>query len=60
MVRLDTLRRYPQLQEVLDLLANKLDDATMQRLNFEVDHNKRRPADVARQYLRSEALLGKR
>ena len=32
----------------------------MQRLNFEVDHDKRRPADVARQFLRSEGLLRKR
>jgi osmoprotectant transport system permease protein len=58
-VRLQTLHRYPQLKGVLDLLAGKLDDATMQRLNFEVDQKKRRPAEVARQFLRSEGLLGK-
>lgn len=58
--RLDTLRRYPQLRGVLNLLAGKIDDATMQRLNFEVDDQKRRPAEVVRQFLRSQGLLGER
>lgn len=56
-VRIETLNRHPELRKVLDLLAGKLDDATMQRLNFAVDHNKRSPAEVARQFLRSVGLL---
>ncbi len=39
------------------MLAGKLDDATMQRLNFAIDHDKRSPADVARRFLQSEGLL---
>jgi osmoprotectant transport system permease protein len=58
-IRSEVLDAHPELREVLELLANRLDDATMQRLNFEVDEKKRRPSDVAREFLESQGLLGK-
>ena len=42
---------------MLDLLAGLVDDATMQRLNFDVDEKKRRPSDVAREFLEGRGLL---
>jgi osmoprotectant transport system permease protein len=57
-VRTEVLQAHPELRPVLELSAGLLDDATMQRLNFDVDEKKRRPADVARQLLESRGLVG--
>lgn len=56
-VREATLERYPQLEEVLNLLAGRLDNETMQRLNYEVDGHKRSPREVAREFLMEEGLI---
>ena len=56
-VLLHTLKKHPELREVLNLLAGRLDNATMQRLNFEVDQNRRRPRAVARKFLGQQGLL---
>ncbi len=56
-VRSEFLAVRPELRPVLDLLAGFLDDATMQRLNFEVDEKKRRPVEVAREFLEGQGLL---
>lgn len=58
-VRSEVLQTHPELRQTLDLLAGRLDDATMQRLNFEVDEKKRRPRDVAKEFLASQGLLEK-
>lgn len=58
-IRSEVLQAHPELREVLGLLAGRLDDATMQELNFEVDEKKRRPADVAREFLARQGLLEK-
>ncbi|HJT17010.1 MAG TPA: glycine betaine ABC transporter substrate-binding protein [Thermoanaerobaculia bacterium] len=41
----------PKCRAALDSLANILDDATMRRLNYEVDGKKRRVEDVVREFL---------
>lgn len=51
LVRIPVLQAYPQLRSSLAPLAGKLDNATMQRLNYQVDENKRSPRDVAREFL---------
>jgi glycine betaine/choline ABC-type transport system substrate-binding protein len=56
-VRQETLESHPKVREVLTALAGHLDDVTMQRLNYEVDENKRQPRDVVREFLLSEKLL---
>ena len=53
LVRQETLDRHPELAEALDRLAGKINDATMRSLNYQVDHQKRDPADVARRFLES-------
>ena len=58
-IRTEVLDAHPELRQVLDLLAGILDNATMQRLNFEVDEKKHRPSDVALEFLRGHGLLGK-
>lgn len=57
LVRHETLGRYPGLERVLNLLAGRIDAPTMRRLNREVDERKRRPEDVAREFLDGQGLL---
>jgi len=56
-VRSAFLAEHPELQPVLGLLAGLLDNATMRKLNFEMQGEKRPPADVARQFLQSKDLI---
>jgi osmoprotectant transport system permease protein len=57
LVREDILRRYPQVEAVLNRLGGQLDDQTMRKLNFEVARNKRSEAEVAREFLEAKKLL---
>jgi glycine betaine/choline ABC-type transport system substrate-binding protein len=56
-VRQATLNAHPRLKGVLNLLAGRINDATMQRLNFQVQGEQRSVKDVAGEFLRSEGLL---
>lgn len=60
LIRLETLKKHPELKEILSKLSGKIDDATMQHLNAEVDLQKRTPFDVAHEFickdLRGECL----
>lgn len=58
-VRSSLLRDHPEVREGLDMLGGTLDDATMQRLNYEVDEKKRSPADVAGEFLEDRRFVGK-
>jgi osmoprotectant transport system substrate-binding protein len=51
-VRETTLARYPRLRAVLEQLSGKIPDATMRRLNYEVDGRHRRATEVAEEFLR--------
>jgi len=57
LVRQETLDRLPALQGALERLSGLIDDATMQRLNYEVDEKGRKAADVARGFLVSKGLI---
>ncbi len=56
-VRQDTLEKYPELKEILESVSTRLDDATMQRLNGEVDVKKKSIEEVAAGYLKEQGLL---
>ena len=56
-VRTETLAENPGLAEPLEALAAKLDDATMQQLNAEVDVDKRNIDDVAKDFLSQNGLI---
>ncbi len=57
LVRTDTLARYPQIADILNMLAGRLDDQTMQELNFQVDEKGRLASEVAREFLRDSSLV---
>lgn len=56
-VRLATLQAHSALRDALAPLTGAIDDATMQRLNYEVDEKKRLPREVAREFLVSQGWL---
>ncbi|MFW5970268.1 MAG: glycine betaine ABC transporter substrate-binding protein [Halofilum sp. (in: g-proteobacteria)] len=56
-VRTETLDENPKLEEALNELSSKLDDATMQRLNARVDVDKKEVRDVAKEFLEEEGLI---
>ena len=53
----ELLEERPELREALSLLADRLDDGTMQRLNYEVDEEGRDAFDVARDFLVAQGLV---
>ena len=57
LVRMGALEKYPQLETVLDKLAGKITDAEMQKLNFEVDQEKKDPAVVVKAFLKAKGLV---
>ena len=56
-VRRAVLERHPEVAAALLRLTGGIDTEEMQRLNFEVEHNRRRPVDVAREFLIEQQLL---
>lgn len=50
-VREEILESYPQLEEVLNKLAGKINDETMQGLNYKVDSEKQAIEKVAKDFL---------
>ena len=57
LVRMSTLEKQPQLEAVLDKLAGKITDSEMQKLNYEVDQEKKDPAAVVKAFLKSKGLV---
>jgi len=56
-VRDDAIARHPQVVNVLNNVNQLLDNATMQKLNAEVEKNKEEPRDVATEFLRSKGII---
>ncbi|MEC1731920.1 choline ABC transporter substrate-binding lipoprotein OpuBC [Bacillus mojavensis] len=45
------LREHPELESIIQKMIGKIDTATMQELNYEVDGNLKEPSVVAKDYL---------
>lgn len=56
-IREEILKAHPELENALSLFGGLIDDATMQRLNFEVDGKKRETAKVVEEFLRAKGIL---
>ncbi|WP_410511119.1 glycine betaine ABC transporter substrate-binding protein [Paenibacillus sp. BR2-3] len=56
-VREQTLKDHPELKETLNKLAGKIDEATMQSLNAQVEQDQKPASDVAKAWLKSEGLI---
>jgi glycine betaine/choline ABC-type transport system substrate-binding protein len=53
-IREEMLQKHPEVGSVLSLFGGLIDDATMQRLNLEVDGKGKSPVDVVRTFLISK------
>ena len=54
-----SLRRHPGLLEAVESLGGRIDEKAMRRMNYAVDGEHRRPADVAREFLAGAGLLSR-
>jgi len=57
LIRKETLKRYPHLEQLLNTLAGKISNETMRKLNFDVDDTGFRVEDVARGFLAKVDLV---
>lgn len=56
-VRRPTLEKNPEIREAVKQLGGILTVNEMRELNYAVDGEKRRPADVAREFLQKKGIL---
>lgn len=56
-IRKDVLEDYPELEDIINQLAGRIDDETMMQMNYEVDEEGRTASEVAREFLNEEGLL---
>ena len=56
-VRDTALQAHPQVRDILNNISQLLDNATMQKLNAEVEKNKEEPRDVAEDFLRAKGVI---
>ncbi len=52
-----TNAEYPEIAQALSVLSSAIDDATMQKLNYEVVEKGRDRAEVARTFLLERGLV---
>ncbi|MGL5244476.1 MAG: glycine betaine ABC transporter substrate-binding protein, partial [Sarcina sp.] len=57
LIRQETLEKYPELKDTLNLLAGKINNKTMMELNYKVDQLGESPEEVAKDFLISENLI---
>lgn len=56
-VRKEILKKYPKLEEVLNLLSNTIDDKEMSKMNYKVEILAIEPKQVAKEFLLSKNLI---
>jgi osmoprotectant transport system permease protein len=56
-VRKDALKKFPELEDALNLLAGHINDSIMTDLNYRTDYLHQTPEKVAEDFLRREKLL---
>ena len=57
LVREETLKKYPELENVLNKLEGKINDEEMTMMNYLVENDKKDPKDVAVEFLKGKGLL---
>lgn len=56
-VRQETLKKYPELEEVLNLMNGLISEEEMQQMNYEVEVNGKEDTVVAESFLRNKGLI---
>jgi osmoprotectant transport system permease protein len=55
--RQDTLKKYPQLKNVFELLSGKIKPEQMRKMNYAVSEEKQSPSKAAEKYLKKQKLI---
>ena len=56
-VRAETLKKYPEIQPLVEEVGDLLNNDVMSELNYEVDELKKDPKDVAVEFLQKNGLI---
>lgn len=56
-IRNEVLKKHPELKNVFKKLEGKIFDGEMEKMNYEVESNGKKPKEVARTFLSKEGLL---
>ncbi len=56
-VRAETLKKYPEIQPLVEEVGDLLNNDVMSELNYEVDELKKDPKDVAVEFLQNNGLI---
>ncbi|GEN87456.1 ABC transporter permease/substrate-binding protein [Oceanobacillus sp. FSL W8-0428] len=57
LMRADTLKQYPELEDILNQLSGQITDEEMQEMNYQVDYEDASAEDVARDYLIENSFI---
>jgi len=57
LVRGEALEAHPEVGDILNRLAGRISNEAMQRMNYQVDEEGRKAADVAREFLVEQGLI---
>lgn len=55
-VREDVLKKYPELEQTLNILSGRINDSIMTELNYRADYLKQSPEKVAKDFLTEQKL----
>jgi glycine betaine/choline ABC-type transport system substrate-binding protein len=56
-IRQDTLGKSPEIAQILNKVAGKINDTTMAQLNLQVDQEQKEASDVAQAFLKEQGLI---
>jgi len=56
-VREDVIKEYPQIHEALQKFDRLISESDIQRMNYEVETEKKEPKNVAKEFLLEKGLL---
>ena len=59
MMREETLKKYPELKNILEKLSGKISDEEMSSMNYRVSVKGEKAEDVAREYLKNAGIIKK-
>lgn len=57
LLRKEILEKYPELEKILGMLKDRITDADMREMNYEVGVNGKRAEDVAKEYLKKNGII---
>ncbi len=57
LLEMKTLEKYPELEEILNRLADQISDDEMTKMNYMVEKENKDPIDVAKEFLEMKGLL---